>query len=524
MTYNVFLVEDEAVVRNGMRNQLEKSDTFFFCGEAGDGELALASMQELHPDILITDIKMPFMDGLSLAKIIRKTHPWMKIIIISGYEAFEFAQQALSLGVDEYLLKPVSARQLFGALEKAAAKIEEEKRAVTAGGGVPLDQARGLMRDHFLDELTAGLLDSPTALERAAQYGVSLLARYYVVAEAEITPDGPHREALEVRRQRIAQLWAEREDVIWFFKGSDRLVLIIKGDSADLVNEAAYEAACTLQQGLLRLYGAQSTIGIGVVCERLAGLTASLGEARRVLHLLLGTGRPAIMSSTDLSGMQPAPSRSETGLGALEEQLRYAVAEDAQALSEIFLQRLGTEPLRSRLYTFYQLGDLAAAAARLLEENGASPEALLPPLPAADQLLSLAASDDALRAYACALLRVAAQENSHAHASDPILRAKRFIQENFADRSISLHSVARHIGFSPSHFSTVFSTRTGQTFIEYLTGVRIARAKVLLRVPGAKTADVAYAVGYGDPRYFKYLFKKTTRMTPRAFVEAGADG
>ena len=111
MPYKAFFVEDEIVTREGIRDNVNwHSHGFEFCGEAPDGEMALPLLQATQPDVLITDIRMPFMDGLELCRIVREQMPWVKIIILSGHDEFEYAQEAIKLGVTEYLLKPVTAR------------------------------------------------------------------------------------------------------------------------------------------------------------------------------------------------------------------------------------------------------------------------------------------------------------------------------------------------------------------------------------------------------------------------------
>ena len=122
--YKVFLVEDEIVVREGIRDNVNwENSNFIFSGEAPDGEIALPLIQEIKPDILITDIKMPFMDGLELSRIIKKNMPWVRIIILSGHDEFKFAKEAISIGVTEYLLKPISSSDLLKALNKVTVEI-----------------------------------------------------------------------------------------------------------------------------------------------------------------------------------------------------------------------------------------------------------------------------------------------------------------------------------------------------------------------------------------------------------------
>lgn len=123
----VFLVEDESVIREGFRDKIPWGQYGFeLVGEAGDGEMALPMIRKLKPDLLITDIKMPFMDGLSLSEIVKEELPKARIIIISGYDDFEYARQAIKIGIDQYLLKPVTRLALRGVLMELKEKIEQE--------------------------------------------------------------------------------------------------------------------------------------------------------------------------------------------------------------------------------------------------------------------------------------------------------------------------------------------------------------------------------------------------------------
>src|SRR5512136_1380225 len=129
MLHKVFLVEDEIVAREGIRDNVDwRLNGFEFCGEAPDGEIALPLLETAEPDVLITDIKMPFMDGLQLCKVVRERMPWVKIIILSGHDEFEYAQEAIKLGVTEYLLKPVGVQELHNVLHKVAALLDRERK------------------------------------------------------------------------------------------------------------------------------------------------------------------------------------------------------------------------------------------------------------------------------------------------------------------------------------------------------------------------------------------------------------
>src|SRR5919108_1548589 len=129
MSYKVFFVEDEIITREGIRDNVDwQASGFEFCGEATDGEIALPLLRAAQPDVLITDIKMPFMDGLQLSKIVRERMPWVKIIILSGHDEFEYAQKAISLGVTDYLLKPVTVQKLQTVLHKLSAQLDQDRK------------------------------------------------------------------------------------------------------------------------------------------------------------------------------------------------------------------------------------------------------------------------------------------------------------------------------------------------------------------------------------------------------------
>ena len=125
----VFLVEDEFVMREGIKNNVDwTAHGYEFCGEAGDGEVAFPMIQKLKPDIVITDIRMPFMDGLELSKLIKKEMPWIEIIILTGFEEFAYAKEAIKIGVAEYLSKPISGDELLKELDIVSARIEEKRK------------------------------------------------------------------------------------------------------------------------------------------------------------------------------------------------------------------------------------------------------------------------------------------------------------------------------------------------------------------------------------------------------------
>ena len=117
--YSVFLVDDEPIVLEGIRSKIDwENNGFTFAGEATDGEIALSMIHEIKPDVLITDIKMPFMDGLELSKAVKNIQPWIKIIILSGHDEFDYAKKAISIGIEDYILKPFTPDEILPISDK----------------------------------------------------------------------------------------------------------------------------------------------------------------------------------------------------------------------------------------------------------------------------------------------------------------------------------------------------------------------------------------------------------------------
>lgn len=180
--WKVFLVEDESVIREGLRDNIPwEQYGYRFVGEAQDGEMALPLIRKTKPDVLITDIKMPFMDGLSLSKIVGAEFPDMKIIIISGYDDFEYARQAIEVGVDQYLLKPITRMTLKKVLSELRDKMEQdrEQKDYQLQFQKDMREYEQFSRRHFFEKLLGGELSVTEIYEEASRLSIEITASCY---------------------------------------------------------------------------------------------------------------------------------------------------------------------------------------------------------------------------------------------------------------------------------------------------------------------------------------------------------
>lgn len=359
----VFLVEDEAIIRHGIRDNIDwASHGFEFAGEAGDGEYAYPLILKAQPDILVTDIKMPFMDGLELSRLVKKALPRTRIIVLSGYNEFEYAKEAIKIGISDYLLKPVSSAGLIDALKKAADEIRKNGKIRGFWSGI-LSATKNI-RNFWIKRITAVLTGSSSTIFKAR-----LSRRVQSVCRGVFRAIGEHNYKSLLLRQYMTM------DIFY-----------------------------CVQEFLKKLKAEPPEVPESVV------------DIKRV---------PKVIESVEMT------------------------------------------------------------KAYLIEEFTAA-------LQARDR-----ASND--------------------RYGSVIRDAKEYIRANFSQSDLSLNRIAVHIGVSPSYFSSIFKQETGQSFVEYLTQVRMERACELLKCTSYRTSEIGEQVGYNDSHYFSSAFKKAMGQSPKEY-------
>jgi len=519
MSYKVFFVEDEIITREGIRDNVDwQANGFEFCGEATDGETALALLRTVRPDVLITDIKMPFMDGLQLSRIVRERMPWVKIIILSGHDEFEYARKAISIGVTDYLLKPVTAQKLQSVLQNLSVQLDREKIEQERLKRLQeqVDENRETLREKLLFKLVMGAISHTEAIEHAQGIGLDLIARHYQVLILKIeladrTEQYDHDEYQQMQ-SAVAALAARNPDIFVLKRDWGDLILLFKGGTAEYLEEERDLLLDEIRQEVAKTRY-QLTIGIGAPRERVADISGSYIDA--LVHLQNPSVPPAAACDEVTRAELLKVDRQ-----AAENYLRHGVKDEFDAFFDAYLQPLSEAALKSNLIKNYIFMDMVLATARLVHELGGEIDKVIPELGAMENMLSKVKSVEELRSRTCQIVSTGLAYRDSQSASQYrklIRRAKEYMEQHYADAELTLNEVAAHASLSPSHFSVVFSHETGQTFKEYLTERRINKAKELLRMTSLRSAAIAYQVGYHDPHYFSSVFKKNTGVSPLEF-------
>lgn len=538
----VFLVEDEMVIRRGIKNSIDwEKEGYIFCGEASDGELAYPMIIKEKPDILITDIRMPFMDGLELCKLVKKELPNIKILILSGYDEFDYAKEAIRLGVTEYLLKPISSGKLLEALNGVSESIRREKE--------DKDLVRKYMEEmrentehekqKFFEQMIAGNLSMAYALETGKKYEMNLSAGMYNLLLFRFTLGEENRKSRELLGEAeyaIEKLTERLEYVFEFQRGVEGWAFLLMADNEEQMSERVKELSKDLEE-IMKNY---STIayfgGIGQPVARLRELEESFREAERALAARFTMELNRIISVEDIRMAQNVDTLDDieiTSFGEIEKTrtmlekfLNNGAEDEIDEFVDVYINELPEENLKSVLMRQYIIMDAYIVMMSFCEKiEGIEGEMQAQSEELKNSMKTIQTLEE-IKNYIRMLLKkiIGVRDTiSGRRYSDIIEIAKDQIRKTYMSDEISLNTIAAEVGMSPSYFSSIFSKEMGKTFVEYLTEIRMDRAKELLMCSSMKTSEIGYEVGYKDPHYFSYIFKKTQNCTPKEFRARGKE-
>ena len=531
----IFLVEDESIVREGLRDNIPwQQYGYKFVGEASDGEMALPLIQKTRPDVLLTDIRMPFMDGLSLSRIVHQEFPETKIIIISGYDDFEYARQAISLGVEQYLLKPITRATLQKVLSELRTKIEteQEQKRYQDKFQEETREYEQFSRTNFFMKVFEGRIPVQDIYEEAAKLSLKINASCYNLMMFSLLEkrDGPDNgfesENFARKRDELLRYFVRYPEHIVFRWNINTYVVLIKGNPEQIQELTdrcleGIERICGSTDGALDWYAAA-----GEPVERLSMLAKCYTSANHqfAYRFLMPTVHIFKKEVTD-NYMPPAScgkigdiDSSKVDQALIRDFLTRGSLDEIQDFTLSWLRSI-QDALQSRLFQNYLVFHVHFVVMAYVESIGYDKKEFLELL-GEEQIQEANFSVEELTAYIKNILEKAMElrDQESVNRSKTVLkRALDYIEENYRQESLSLNAVAGEVGVSANYFSAVFSQEMEVTFIEYVTQKRMEKAKKLLRQTEKPSRDIALEVGYKDPHYFSFVFKKTQGCTPREY-------
>lgn len=529
----VFLVEDEIVIRDGIRKSIDwEKEGYEFAGEASDGELAYPKILKVKPDILITDIRMPFMDGLELSRLVKKELPDIKILILSGYDEFEYAKSAIRIGVTEYLLKPISAVKLLETLEHVAGEIrrEREEKQLLIRYSEEMRENTEHEKMKLFGRLVQGEMSMGEVLDAGERYGMKLSAPCYRILLFKILSmwrSGERPERLVEACEKIDVMAGGEDEIYEFQRGVEGWAFLFTAGDEEQMEELSRGFIEKLRQIMEAYEELDYFGGIGCTVPRIRNLSESFKEADKAFAARFTHNVNQIISVEEIQkpgAGEELQMKSVIEIGKsremIEKFLNNGTVEETETFADAYFVRMEADNLRSAFIRQYIVMDIYVAIMAFCEKMSVSDSKLRTEAEELQGAIHKIHSIRDVRKYLVAMLKDAIEirnKVSGRRYSDLIEAAKKEIETTYMTDDISLNQVAVNVGMSPSYFSSVFSKEVGKTFVEYLTEIRMEKAKELLMCSSLKTSEIGFDVGYKDPHYFSYIFKKTQGVSPKEY-------
>ena len=529
----VFLVEDESVVRESLRNNIPwKEYGFNFVGEASDGEMALPLIRKTAPDVLITDIKMPFMDGLSLSHIVKKEFPSMRVIIMSGYDDFEYAKRAIKEGVDQYISKPITKSGMKEVLDSVKEKIEKERtqQGYLMQYEMETQEYEQLQRREFFEKVLTGTMPVKDIYVEAGKLSLDITASAFSLILFSIKDKEKSVEEIG----SVEYCKALEEFMSYFLRfpayilsrwSLNTYIVVVKGEK-EIVEEyvergvAKITEICEGKDNKIEWY-----VAAGKPVERFSALEKCFNLVNHAFACRFFVQDTHIL--TEETTAKYTSARNDGSIGNIDNaKVDGAVlkgflstgteSEIGEFVSE-YLTSLG-DALKSHVFRNFFVLNSVFAVSSFLEDNGVSKEDVNDNLFSPDNGYEI--KHEQIAGFMESLLKSALELRdgaSNKRGNKLISDAIAYIDENYMNESCTLGDVAEALSVNSSYLSTMFSKEMDTTFVKFLTAKRLEKARDLLAKERMHTADVAAAVGYKDSHYFSFVFRKMYGMSPKEY-------
>ncbi len=506
--YTVLVADDEEELCQAVCRLTDWEGLGFrLLGSAGNGLDALQLVEQLQPDLLLTDIHMPFISGTSLARQVRELQPLIQVAFLTGYDDFEYAQAAIESEVIAYLLKPISMEKLAQALREIHAKMEAKFHYLSSdtdrGGSLPLTVA-SLLLDGFADPP-----EEAAILSALAEQGFVATPPYQVVVLATHM-GGSIVPAVAGTIDKVLQKYCSCCSVV---SGGRVLTLLVSETGFSRLGTALDE----LLQVLRRLFHPDCAIGVSRIFNRLSLCHSACGEA---VDAQRASGESGIRRMGDLRSEQEVSAAEVTDSAAQLEKLLYGADryELERYLAQVLppagdsgdqlslLQVLTT--VRNILLHALPSGEIS----RLFQRCGLS-----------DPLTAGIDAQELKRRIreVCMAGQSALAERRQGGVGELCGRAMRMIEQNYMDEGLSLLSVSEQLHVSPNYLSANMKKYAGDTFINLLIKKRMEAALSLISAGNVKIAEAARRCGYSDQHYFSFCFKKYYGVSPLKMRRGG---
>ncbi len=513
------IVEDEIIVRDGMTKNMNFADYGFeLVAICEDGKQAMEQYQKTTPDAIISDICMPFVDGIELATFVKTQNEKVQIVLLTGHDEFEYAKAALKAGVNDYILKPITKKELKKVLCDLKENLDKEKdkQSKVISLETDLHKTNKEAKEGFLNKLILAPMDDASVKQSLERYSISIGDGYCTCLVVEIMQKGvPIDEVTRYGACNIsAEICAQATQSVVFRDAHGKIVCVLSCDDKKKLIEIATKTANDIVASLSQTLSITTYIGVGKVVEKICTVADSYNVAKVALQYKFLTPLNHIVDSAAI-GKKP----SDTGLLSTDWSKDFVsciLASDKALLKAKIMNMfefIKQSDLSDRSISAF-LSDIYSSSIK--EISAFTVEAKMEAMPIEYSEKTHGENmDEFLKRIES--LSVKLEKSPDTFQQEIAQNAVKYIDENFKNPDISLNSVCSHLSISPSYFSTIFKEKTGTTFVEYLTNLRLESAKNMLRYTNKTVSEISDEVAYKDPNYFSVIFKKNVGLTPKQY-------
>lgn len=527
--YSVLLADDEEFVFDILMKKMNWEEMgFHIDGYARNGHEALELAEQIQPDVVMTDIRMPYMDGLSLCRELKKRFPGIKVIIFSGFDDFEYAKAAIKSDVFEYILKPIDAAELkevFVRMKTILDQEVDERRNIDILRKA-YEQSLPILQDNFYISLIEGSLPVHLIEKYASDYQITLKGPEYVVSIVHVSylekkgqemETAPFMLNISVRKLIEDHLKGRYDSKTLIYLGD--IVVVSQLKPEDSVNDFTdyMDPLCNMAQHYCK---AIISIGIGNPTSQLGDIQMSYKNAKTALSYRAIYGNMHALHISDVEAYTEKQIHIREKMGSEIIKALYTGNEDTikEAIHDFCLKL--NNPFISLVEYKYSLIDLISETIDVIRKYELDVRKIFDDDNELTEMLSGFDSNEKLEKFICDKM-FAISEQLGAIRNDSrnytVKKAEDYIIEHFAEPDMSIERICAYLNVSASYFSTVFKKHTEKTFSTYLTDYRMEQAVKLLQITEMKSYEVAEKVGYSDANYFSYAFKKKYGVSPSKY-------
>ncbi|MCI6277665.1 MAG: response regulator [Clostridium sp.] len=527
--YKIMIVDDEEEIRLGIIKRMDwESFGFVVVGDAENGEEALEKAEKLEPDVIMTDIRMPFMDGLELGNKISQILPSTKIIVFSGYDDFEYAKQAIKINVIEYLLKPINSAQLAEVLKNLKMKLDkeyDEKRNIDILKQHYLESLP-VMREQFFIGAIEGRVKSDSWKSEIKNLCVEFQGEYFAVGLIKLE-DIDRSDEEFIKENSLLLISIKKivdENMSKFcnfvsFLYVDKVVVIGNfKDKSDINREInGLNEVCKI---FYRIMNRNIAAGIGDIVEEASKLYLSYKTAEDALEyrVVLGGGRAIYINDVEHTTsirLQLDENKERELLNAVKVS---SVEEIRNVIGELF-KDIESAVLPFNQYRIYFM-EIMTSLLKLVQIYNLDIDEIFGEGVNFYKYLEKLNSIEKIKEWfieKATAINSGIKKNRMRSSAVIVESAKEYIRKNYMDHDISVEKLCDSIHVSPTYFSTIFKKETDMNFVSFLTEVRLEEAIKLLNTTVDKTYVIANKIGYEEANYFSYVFKKKFGVSPSKY-------